>query len=451
MSNIINIPFDELLPKKYKQYADYVNTKKMLPHLYDGLLPVQRRILLSLHMIARSSYVKTAQVTGYCLGHYHPHAEASGTAAWAVDNGFADGDGQWGSKMGVESIAAAATRYTKIKLNNNTEKSAFKFINSVPWIESDLDDEPEYLPTPFPFCLICKYETQSIAFGFKTLIPAYDKNDLFKRLEYLIGKRQTEPIIKPIVYGCTVESTNKELKNLLKTGSGKINIKGISQVDKLTHRVTVRGWNPRSSWDAILKKIDKYKKYNLLSKGEIGYVDESSEKNGGTCIVFNVHRQRGVDDTFDKMVEAIEHSLKATISYNIFVTSNEQNIKNVSVDELLLSCYNKYTEAFISYTNDNIKILQNRKNDYDIILKIRPYIKDLINKNLNINDSINYLFTKTNVSKEKITEILDKYKIKKLLSISLDIKHLENGIKELQKLLTDVPQSIYLEYKENLK
>ena len=48
-----------LVPKYYSEYVDYVNTRKMIPNMVDGLLPVQKRILLTLHTIAKNKYEKT--------------------------------------------------------------------------------------------------------------------------------------------------------------------------------------------------------------------------------------------------------------------------------------------------------------------------------------------------------------------------------------------------------
>lgn len=441
------IGIEKLVPTKYKSYADYVNGDKMLPYISDGLLPVQRRILLSLHLTAKGSYVKTAQVLGYCMGHFHPHSEADGTAAWAVDNEFADGGGQWGSKLGVEPIAPAAPRYTKIKINEEIENSAFKYIKSVPWVESELDDEPKYLPTLFPFCFMSKNELSSIAFGFRTTIPVYSKQDLLKRLEYILGERKSEPILKPIINGCNILSGNKDLKDLFTKGTSKLQIQGKFKIDKENNQIIIQGWSPRFKWEGILNRINRYKGYCLLEKGEVGFIDESSEKNGGTYIVFSVHRQRNFEETFNKLKEAIEVSLTSVISYNIYMVDDNKNIKLTPIDESLKLCHEKYKEAFKKYCETTIEQLNIKNSEYIIIQDIRSHLTECISKNMNVDKTAEYLSKLTKHDKKEIVNILEKYKINKLLTITLDASAIQIHIKNMKSKITNLNKEVLEEYK----
>ena len=66
-----SIKIDEIVPTNYFLYGSYVNTEKMIPFIYDGLLPVQRRILYGTYLEARQKAVKTKNVIGVVTGRFH--------------------------------------------------------------------------------------------------------------------------------------------------------------------------------------------------------------------------------------------------------------------------------------------------------------------------------------------------------------------------------------------
>lgn len=119
---------DNLIPELYRDYGLYVNYFRAFPLSVDGLKPVERRILLSTYEIAKDKFVKSARVDGHCLGHYHPHSSSYSTIVQLVNQGFLDGQGNWGMSAGVEPNPAAAMRYTECRLS--------KFINDLTFRKS---------------------------------------------------------------------------------------------------------------------------------------------------------------------------------------------------------------------------------------------------------------------------------------------------------------------------
>ena len=101
-----------------------------------------------------------------------------------------------------------------------------------------------------------------IGSGFKTDIPVYRKEDLLKRLLYLIGELKTEPIIEPSFYNCSVTSSKKNNKEILTTGVGTVSIVGKIIEDKKNLRLYLHGWSPRIGFKPILNKINNYKTLN---------------------------------------------------------------------------------------------------------------------------------------------------------------------------------------------
>ena len=89
---------------------------------------------------------------------------------------------------------------------------AFKYIDNVKWETNELGEkEPSFIPTMFPLCFCGKTYVQGIGFGYRTMIPCYKISDLYKRLLWLLGKTEVEPIIKPLT-DCTITSGDEDLK-----------------------------------------------------------------------------------------------------------------------------------------------------------------------------------------------------------------------------------------------
>ena len=415
---------DKLAPILYKSYGTYCNKQKMLPNIIDGTLPVQKRVLLGCHTWAKN-WLKTNAVLGQVMAAWHPHSEALGTAEQLVQNGFVDGSGLWGTREGIEPIGCAAMRYTKLKANKFIEDMAFKYIDHVKWEEDEMDPEPVYIPTMIPFCLMQKYELSMIGFGFKTEIPCYKRSDLIKRLLFLMNIGPRIDII-PHVDGCIVG--NGDYIDILTKGSGKISVQGLHKVDKVKKIIEVKGWSTRTSFPTLLGKIDKYKKWNLLSNNDIAFIDQTGN-GGNTNIIFEVSKQRNVDTIFKKMVEAITESLNTVHSYNMYVVDENSNVVMAGVDEMLIKAFNHYKLAFESYLNDTTLKLNSQINEYEIINNIRPHISDAIATSGNdIEKSIEYLVLKTSLNADDIKSVMEKYRIKRLLSISIDIQKLKDEV-----------------------
>ena len=88
---------DKIITEFYKRYGRMVNFSRAVPLAIDGLKPVERRVLLSVYEIARDKFMKSAKVDGHVIGNYHPHGSAYGTIVQMVQQGFLDGQGNFGS------------------------------------------------------------------------------------------------------------------------------------------------------------------------------------------------------------------------------------------------------------------------------------------------------------------------------------------------------------------
>lgn len=433
---------DNLLPDLYKEYGGYSNYRNF-PLDIDGLKPVERRVLLSAYKIARQKFVKSRQVDAYTIGHYHPHGECYGTIVQLVRQGFLIGQGNFGSNVGIENIGPAAPRYTECKASDYTLNLAFKLVGNVPWIETELGDkEPFFLPTMFPICLIGKEYTQGIGFGYKTFIPCYDIKDLYKRLSWLLNIRKTKPIIKPIT-DCIILSPDKDIEELLTTGKAKIEVQGIIEEELRTNKVTLKSWPPGKRFETILNKLSKH-----FESGEVGFTDLSVTD---TEIVFQVLRERNRDSIYKKFVSDLKDSIIGSISFETIVVDKDQQVKKQSIDEMLLNTYNIYNKISKEMLNFEIEKLKALIKEYEILIKMRPIIAEGISTKKTQEVILNEIKKITDIPTKISLEIINKYKINKLLTIEIDTSNLYEKIKELQKLLDNLFNYIIEEYDNFVK
>jgi DNA gyrase/topoisomerase IV subunit A len=428
---------DQNLPKLYKEYGSYSNYRNF-PLDLDGLKPVERRVLLSAYKIARQKFVKSRQVDAYTIGHYHPHGECYGTIVQLVRQGFLVGQGNFGTNVGIESVGPAAPRYTECKSNDYTLNLAFKLVDYVPWIETELGDvEPFFLPTMFPICLIGKEYTQGIGFGYKTLIPCYEVKDLHKRLLWLLGERKSKPTIQPIT-DCIILSPNQVMEELLTTGKAKVDMQGVLVEEPRKNQVSLKSWPPGKRFETILNKLSKY-----FESGEIGFTDLSVTK---TNIIFQVLRERSRDQIYSRFVNDLKEAVEGSVSFETITVDTNQVVFQESIDQMLLATYKTYTETKKDMIHSEIDKINGLIKEYEILVKIRPIINYGLTKKLSQDEVLERIKQLTDVTKKDALEIMNKYRISKLLTIDTDTSELNNQIENLNKILKNLQEYVMEDY-----
>jgi DNA gyrase/topoisomerase IV subunit A len=423
---------DKILPELYRNYGLYSNYRNF-PLALDGLKPVERRVLLSAYKIARNKFVKSRQVDAYTIGHYHPHGECYGTIVQLVRQGFLIGQGNFGTNVGVEPIGPAAPRYTECRISPLALDVAFKYVEYVPWVDTELDDkEPQFLPAMYPMCLMGTEYTQGIGFGFRTYIPCYTVSDLHKRLLWLLGIRKRKPIIKPIT-DCEIVSDPKVLDELLTTGKAKIDVEGIIEVDTRLNKVKLRSWPPGKRFESFLNKFQKE-----LSENMIGFSDLSVTE---TEIVFQVMRERNRDKIFKEFVDKLRTAIKGTISFETIVTDENQKVKVTPIDEMLINTFNRFREINDVMLKDKIKKAKLSIAELNTLAIIKPVLTKCLENGYDVDQTLEIIEKETPLEKETIGEIINKYMIRKLLTINTNTIQLKSRIVSLQdaeRNLTDI-------------
>ena len=172
----------------FLDYASYVILERAVPHIHDGLKPVQRRILHSLWEMDDGRFNKVANVIGNTMK-YHPHGDASiGDALVQLGqkNLMLDAQGNWGNIYTGDS--AAAPRYIEARLNKFAQEVLFN-PKTTRWLASydGRNREPETLPVKFPLLLALGVE--GIAVGLACKILPHNFNELIDAsIDALKGK-----------------------------------------------------------------------------------------------------------------------------------------------------------------------------------------------------------------------------------------------------------------------
>ncbi|MBK7131731.1 MAG: DNA gyrase/topoisomerase IV subunit A [Bacteroidales bacterium] len=172
----------------FLDYASYVILERAVPHLHDGLKPVQRRILHSMKRMDDGRYNKVANIIGHTM-QFHPHGDASiGDALVQLGQKelLIDAQGNWGNLLTGDG--AAAPRYIEARLSKFALEVVFNHKTTEWKLSYDgRNKEPVTLPVKFP--LLLAQGVEGIAVGLASKILPHNFNELIDAsIDYLMGK-----------------------------------------------------------------------------------------------------------------------------------------------------------------------------------------------------------------------------------------------------------------------
>lgn len=240
----------------FLDYASYVILERAVPHVNDGLKPVQRRILHSLKEMDDGRYHKVANVIGNTMK-YHPHGDASiGDAMVQIGQKelMLDCQGNWGNILTGDR--AAAPRYIEVRLSKFALDVAFN-AKTTYWASSydSRGKEPITLPMKFP--LLLAQGVEGIAVGLACKILPHNFNELIDASINILKGKKTN-ILPDFLTGGMADFSN--YNDGLRGGRIRVRAK-ISQLDKKTLMVSELpfGSTTTSLIDSVIKANDKGK------------------------------------------------------------------------------------------------------------------------------------------------------------------------------------------------
>ncbi|MBD3398034.1 DNA gyrase subunit A [Candidatus Micrarchaeota archaeon] len=239
---VTDIPIEQDMKKSYMDYAMSVIVSRALPDARDGLKPVHRRILYSMHELGNTHskpYKKSARIVGEVLGKYHPHGDAAiydslvrMAQPFSLRSVLVDGQGNFGS---VDGDSAAAMRYTEVRMKAIAEELLKDIeketVNFVPNFDGTLK-EPTVLPSRIPNLLV--NGSAGIAVGMATNVPPHNLGEVSDAIVAAIDGADEEKLLA-IVPGPDFPTGGyivgrSGILSAYKTGRGIIRIRGKAEV-----------------------------------------------------------------------------------------------------------------------------------------------------------------------------------------------------------------------------
>ncbi|MDO8496523.1 MAG: DNA gyrase subunit A [bacterium] len=243
-TNIQKREIVEEMRRSYIEYAMSVIVARALPDVRDGLKPVHRRVLYSMHEMGLrpgAKYQKSAKVVGQTMGHYHPHGDTAiydSMARMAQDFSLryplVDGQGNFGS---VDGDSPAAMRYTEARLASIAESLLSDIdkdtVNFVPNYDGSVQ-EPSVLPSRIPNLLI--NGSMGIAVGMATNIPPHNLTEVLDASMHLIDNKDADVAeLVQFVKGPDFPTggviyNERDIMNAYATGRGPVIIRGVASI-----------------------------------------------------------------------------------------------------------------------------------------------------------------------------------------------------------------------------
>lgn len=249
---VISVDISSEMKKCYMEYSMSVIIGRALPDIRDGLKPVHRRILYSMHSLSLypdKPYRKSAKIVGDVLANFHPHGDASVYDAlvrmaqdFSMRNPLVNGHGNFGS---IDGDSAAAMRYTEAKMSKITiemikdiGKNTVDFVDNYDGSEM----EPSVLPSRFPNLLV--NGSSGIAVGMATNIPPHNLKEVIDGIIYIIDNGIENVNVSDLMNfikgpdfplgGIVIGA--KGIKDYFETGRGKVLVRSRVSIEEINNK-----------------------------------------------------------------------------------------------------------------------------------------------------------------------------------------------------------------------
>ncbi len=435
----------EEMRESYLDYAMSVIVSRALPDVRDGLKPVHRRILYTMHEMGLRHNVKfrkSAAVVGDVLGKYHPHGDTAvydSMARMAQDFSLryplVNGQGNWGS---VDGDAPAAMRYTEARMTKFSEEM-LKDIDkeTVEWADNydATRKEPKVLPSAVPQLLM--NGTMGIAVGMATNIPPHNLSELMEALIYLIDspKATTSDLLKfikgpdfptgGVVFG------KKSMREAYAQGRGPIVMRGVAELSERTIEITEIPYQVNKS--ALIEKIAE-----LVKEGRIDGIRDIRDESdrAGMSIIIELKKDAYPQKILNSLYKFTE--LQKTFHLNMLALVDGIQPEVLSIRDVLEK-YLEYrhkvvrrrVEFDLARTKERAHILEGLKK---ALLKIDAVIR-VIKASADRDDAHKNLKKEFKFSAEQATAILE---MRLQTLANLERKKIDDELKEKNKTILEL-------------
>ncbi|MET1077507.1 MAG: DNA topoisomerase IV subunit A [Pseudomonas sp.] len=326
----------------YLNYSMYVIMDRALPHIGDGLKPVQRRIVYAMSELgldADSKHKKSARTVGDVLGKFHPHGDSACYEAmvlmaqpFSYRYTLVDGQGNWGAPDDPKSFAAM--RYTEARLSRYSEVLLTELgqgtADWVPNFDGTLD-EPAVLPARLPNLLL--NGTTGIAVGMATDVPPHNLREVASACVRLLDEpgatveQLCEHVLGPD-YPTEAEiiTPRADLLKIYETGKGSVRMRAVYRIED--GDIVVTALPHQVSGAKVLEQIAaqmQAKKLPMVADLR----DESDHEHPCRIVIIPRSNRIDLDELMQHLFATTELESSYRVNINIIGLDNKPQVKNL--------------------------------------------------------------------------------------------------------------------------
>ncbi len=342
LENFEQLPLKDFSEKAYLDYSMYVILDRALPHIGDGLKPVQRRIVYAmseLGLTALAKYKKSARTVGDVLGKYHPHGDSACYEAMvlmAQDFSYRypliDGQGNWGSPDDPKSFAAM--RYTESRLTAYAQTLLSELEQgTVDWTDNfdGTLQEPSILPARLPNVLL--NGTMGIAVGMATDIPPHNLREVANACLQLLDQPDStlESLLAHVKgpdYPTDAEiiTSGTDLQKLYQSGNGSVKMRakyeledGNIVITALPHQVSGAKLLEQIAAQMLAKKLPMLEDLR----------DESDHENPTRLLIIPKTKRLDVEALMSHLFATTDLEKSYRVNLNMIGLNGKPQVKNL--------------------------------------------------------------------------------------------------------------------------
>jgi topoisomerase-4 subunit A len=342
LEKLEQMPMQEFTAKAYLEYSMYVILDRALPHIADGLKPVQRRIIYAmseLGLSATSKHKKAARTVGDVLGKYHPHGDSACYEAmvlmaqpFSYRYPLVDGQGNWGSIDDPKSFAAM--RYTEARLTQYARVLLSELSQgTVEWAQN-FDGtllEPKLLPARLPNLLL--NGASGIAVGMATDIPPHNIKEVANALIHLLDEPDLSiealcEHIKGPDYPTRAEiiTSSEDIRSMYATGNGSVRMRALFKREEKSLVITTLPH--QVSGDRIIEQIAEQMRVRKLPMVD-DLRDESDHAAPIRLVIFLRSSRVDIEQLISHLYATTDLERSYRINMNMIGLNGKPEVKNL--------------------------------------------------------------------------------------------------------------------------
>lgn len=336
-------PLHRFAEKAYLDYSMYVILDRALPHLGDGLKPVQRRIIYAmseLGLTALAKYKKSARTVGDVLGKFHPHGESACYEAMVLmAQSFSyrypliDGQGNWGSQDDPKSFAAM--RYTESRLTPYAQTLLAELMEgTVEWapnFDATLE-EPRLLPARLPNILL--NGASGIAVGMATDIPPHNLREVVSACIHLLDHPKASlsdlcQFIQGPDFPTAAEiiTPRADIQSMYQAGKGSIQVRAVYHQEK--RQIIITALPYQVSGAKIIEQIAEQIREKKLPLIE-DLRDESDHEQPTRLVIVPRSSQVDIPALMDHLFATTDLERSYRVNLNMIGLDGRPQVKNLA-------------------------------------------------------------------------------------------------------------------------